>query len=88
MESPVAEHFSWFAIYAFALNVDQSVVLNKPRFAAEADGMLNVCADPVDDTVKSVPVVATTKNCAVVERPFSKEIPEPATPSERTEVPS
>ena len=43
------------------LKVIQSVLVNKPLLVLEAFGKLNVCADPDDTMLKSVPVVPVAK---------------------------
>lgn len=54
----------------FALNADQSVVLKRPRFDADAVGRLKVWAVPDDDILKSVPVVLDAKVWVAPVRPF------------------
>ena len=57
------------------LNVDQSALLNAPRFAALAVGRLNVCVLPVLLIAKSLPAVPTAKFCVLSVKPFKELIP-------------
>jgi hypothetical protein len=55
----------------FPLNVDQSVELKAPLFAALAVGKLKVCVLVADDIPKSVPVVPVAKFCTCAVKPFN-----------------
>ena len=55
-------------------NVCAAIVTN-PRFAAEAEGMLNVWVVPLEEILKSAPEVPTANVCVVPVSPFRLVIP-------------
>ena len=52
-----------------------AAIVTRPRLAADADGMLNVCVVPEDEMLKSAPVVPVANVCVVPVNPFKEVIP-------------
>lgn len=53
------------------LNVVQSDAVNAPLPEADADGILNVCAEAEETILKSVPVVPVANICVELVNPFN-----------------
>jgi len=62
-------------VNVFAPRKDWAAIVTSPRFAVEADGMLNVCVVPDELILKSAPVVPVAKVCVVPVRPFRLVMP-------------